>query len=58
MESGGVIAEATAAVFRAPMDSVRSLDFELRADSMSETVLERQAFIKMDHVVVHIPWSS
>ena len=53
-----MIAEATAAVFRAPMDSVRSLDFELRADSMSETVLERQAFIKMDHVVVHIPWSS
>jgi hypothetical protein len=41
-----MVAEAMAAVFRAATDSARSLDFELRADSILEIVLVRQTLAK------------
>ena len=40
-ESGGMVVEAMAAVFKAATDLVRSLDFELRNYSILETVVYR-----------------
>jgi hypothetical protein len=37
--------EAMAAVFRAETRLDKSLDLDMRADSILETVLERQAFV-------------
>ena len=46
MESGGLMVEAMAAVFRAEVWVDRSLDLDMRADSILETVLEKQALAK------------
>jgi hypothetical protein len=43
MESGGLMVEAMATVFRADACLDKSLDLDMRADSILETVLERQA---------------
>ena len=46
MESGGLVVEAMAAVFRAETYLDKSLDLDIRADSILETVLDRQALAK------------
>jgi len=46
MESGGLMVEATATVFRAEACLDKNLDLDMRADSILETVLEKQALAK------------
>ena len=46
MESGGLVVEAMAAVLRAETCLDKSLDLDVRADSILETVLERQTLAK------------
>ena len=46
IESGGLMVEAMAVVFRAATVPVNSFDLELNVDSILETVWERQTLAK------------